>query len=65
MISAQALKYLPEVREEGASKGDVRKGAMEKNWCVRVIDRKEAIGDDPIEYLLTTVTRSTFWIRKG
>ena len=31
----------------GASKEDVRKGAMEKSWRVGIIERKVVRGDDP------------------
>ena len=43
-----------------SSKGDVRRGAMKKSRYVRVIERKEVKGDDPIEYFLITGVGSTF-----
>ena len=41
----------------GGSEGDVSRGAMEKNRCVRVIKGKK-VRDDPIEYFLSTGVRS-------
>ena len=46
----------------GGSKGDVRRGetsrgAMEKSWCLRVIERKEV---DPIEYFFSTRSEEPF-----
>ena len=36
----------------GGSKGDARRGAMEKSYHERVIEKNEVRGDDPIEYFL-------------
>ena len=36
------------------------RGAMEKSWRARVIERKEARGDDQIEYFLSTGIKSNF-----
>ena len=67
MIRAQELKHLLGAREgeRGGNKGDVRKGAMEKSWRVKVIGGKKVRGDDPIEYFLPTGVRGNFWIPEG
>ena len=43
MIRVKVLKHLLGTREgkRGGIKGDVRRGAIEKGWHVRVIERKE------------------------
>ena len=35
---------------KGGGKGDIRRGTIEKIWCVWVIERKEVRKDDQIEY---------------
>ena len=54
MVRTQVLKHLPGARKGKSkrSKGDVRRGAMEKSGCVRVIEGEEVRRDDPVEYFL-------------
>ena len=61
------MKHLPRARkgEREKSKGDVRggvtaRGAMKKSRNVKVIEREEVRGDDPIECFLPTGVGSTF-----
>ena len=44
MVRTQVLKHLPRARKSkrGGSKGDVRRGAMEKGGCVRVIEGRRS-----------------------
>ena len=62
MIRTKVLKDLPRARqgEGGSSKEDVSRGVMEKSWHVRVIERKEARGDEQMEYFFSKEVRSTF-----
>ena len=46
-------------------RGATARGAMEKGRCVRVIEREEVRGDDPVEYFLPTGVGSTFWVPEG
>ena len=43
MVRTQVLKHLPGARKDKrrGSKGDVRRGAMEKDECVRIIKGEE------------------------
>ena len=41
-------------------KGEVKRGSMEKSRYVRVIEREEVRGDNPIECFLPTRVGSTF-----
>ena len=52
MVRAQVLKHLPGAgkSKRRGSKEDVRRGAMEKSGCVRVIEGEEVRRDDPVEY---------------
>ena len=52
MVRTQVLKHLPGARngKRRESKVDVRRGAMEKGGCVRVIEGEEVRGDDSVEY---------------
>ena len=66
MVRTQILKHLPGARKgkRGGSKGDVRgrataKEAMEKGWCVRVIEGEEVRRNDPVEYFLPARVGST------
>ena len=54
MVRTQVLKHLPEARKSKrrGSKGDARRGAMEKGGCVRVIKGEEVRRADPVEYFL-------------
>ena len=54
MVRTKVLKHLSGVRKgkKRRSKGDVRRGAMEKSWCVRVIEGEEVGGDDAVKYSL-------------
>ena len=61
------MKHLPRARkgEREKSKEDVRggataRGAMKKSRYVKVIEREEVRGDDPIECFLPTGVGSTF-----
>ena len=51
MVRTQVLKHRPGATKskKGGSKGDVWRGAMEKDGCVRVIEGEEIRGDDPVE----------------
>ena len=51
MIRSQVLKHLPRARkgEGGESKGDFRRGAMEKSRYVRVVEGEEVRRGDPID----------------
>ena len=61
MVRIQVLKHLPGARKgkRRRSKEDVRRGAMEKGGCVRVIEREEVRRNDPVEYFLSVRVRST------
>ena len=56
MVRTQVLKHLPGA---GKSKGDVRRGAMEKGEYVRVIEGEEVRRDDPVKYFLPGGVGST------
>ena len=55
MVRTKVLKHLQGARKgkRRGSKGDVRRGAMEKGGCVKVIEGEEVRGDDPVEYFLS------------
>ena len=66
MVRTQVLKHLSTARKgkRGGSKGNVRRevtasGAMEKGGCVRVIEKEEVTGDDPVKYFFPTGVGST------
>ena len=66
MVRTQVLKHLPGAKngKKGGSKENVRRGAtargaMEKGGCVRVIEREEVRGDDPIEHFLPVAVGCT------
>ena len=61
MVRTKVLKHLPGARKSKSrrSKGDIRRGAMEKSGCVRVIEEEEVRGDDPVEYFLPAGDGST------
>ena len=61
MVRIQVLKHLPGARKGkiGGNKEDVRRGAMAKDGCVRVIEGEEVRGDDPVEYFLPAGVGST------
>ena len=48
-----SLEGPPRSKEDVKREATIRK-AIEKSWRVRVIDRKEVRGEDPIEYFLST-----------
>ena len=54
MVRTKVLKHLSRARKDKrrGSKGDDRRGAMEKGGCVRVIEEEEVRGDDPVGYFL-------------
>ena len=66
MVRTQVLKHLPGARKGKSrrSKGDVRRGAMEKGGCVRVIEG-EVRRDDPVEYFLPAGIGSTSQVPEG
>ena len=51
MVRTQVLKHLPGARKgkRRGSKEDVRRGAMKKGGCVRVIEGEEVRRDDPVK----------------
>ena len=51
-------KAPPRSKRRG-SKGDIRRGAMEKGRCVRVIEGEEVRRDDPVEYFFSAGVGST------
>ena len=53
MIRAQVLNHLPVAKKgkRGGSKENFNRETLKKNRGVRVIQRKEFRGDDPIKYL--------------
>ena len=56
----------PPMSKRGESKGDVRREAMEKSrYDVKVIERKEVRGDDPIECFLPTGSKVPFESQRG
>ena len=61
MVKTQVLKHLPGARKgkRRGSKGDVRRGAMEKGGCVRAIKGEEVRRDDPVKYFLPAGVGST------
>ena len=61
MVRAQVLKHLPGARKSKRrrSKVDVRRGAMEKGGCVRVIEGEAVRRDDPVKYFLPAGVGST------
>ena len=61
MVRTQVLKHLPGARKGKSrrSKGDVRRGVMEKSGCARVIEGEEVRRDDPVEYFLPAGVGST------
>ena len=56
--------------QEGREQKNFRKrgtarGAMEKSWCVRVIEGEAIRGDDPVKYFVPFGVRSTCSVSKG
>ena len=61
MVRTQVLKHLPGATKGKSrrSKGDVKRGAMEKSEYVRVIKGEKVRRDDPVEYFLPVGVGST------
>ena len=55
----------PPRSKRGGSKGYVRRGSMENNRYVRIIERKEIRRDDPIKYFLPTGSEVPFESQRG
>ena len=49
----------PDPEAPPRSEGNVRRGAMEKSGCVRIVEGEEVRRDDPVEYFLPVGVGST------
>ena len=67
MVRIQVLKHLPGAGKgkRRGSKEDVRRGAMEKDRCVIVIEGKEVRRDDTVEYFLSAESGVPFESQRG